>query len=379
MLLLRRALACLALLVLATQASAGVSSRTFLTRVGSVAPPLRLRIAITGDPQNYVRIIRGSDFGIPQSQADQWNAAAESVFRSLVDDIIRYAPDFVIVPGDLACDNGGFDQNANARIADDPNTLLEWTNNQLIAYRTRAYDRFLAEGIPVFHVYGNHDSCDDLERIFPAAEWLAYSWGYDVESRPGLCGLAGTTDTTHRAGIFPSPIGNVCVLGIPFNSSDWADGDNGWMETTVGCGAGLPTILVSHSPGQASWDATFEARNQVIGLVNGHALCGDAVLCSTQTPMTAGGGTYNSLALFVNTQGQPPGAMFTGFAGTGGSWWSSWVIDPATNTSELVSHGPAYGGLNQPPPGSGYAMQNSTLPLGIDFCATYPSSPACPP
>lgn len=353
--------------------------------------PKMLRVAITGDPQNYFTTIDGGD------------AAIKTHLVTLqIDDIIAWHPDFVIVAGDLTDAGGGGDAycNGNWRIADDPNGPAVFvgplgttvsTDDEWVGFRTYEYDRLLAAGIPVFLTIGNHDSCTDFERWFPAAEWNAYSYSGEVDSRASTCGgisynppppgsCAGAnvgtplyTDTTIRKALFNSPLGTVCLLGMPDAVSDV---DNTWLLARIGCGTGRPTILVSHAaftPSVTGATSLFTAasagqRADVLGIVAGHVIVGVGDSIDTQTDTVIGG--THVLKVFGNSQEVTAGSI-GGTNHSGLAWWYSWEIDPAANTSHLQAHNPYLGGKSDPPPGDYYLTTNTTVTLPMNFCTEF--------
>src|SRR5258706_3467749 len=111
----------------------------------------RLRIAITGDPQNYF------------TREDSHDAALFQHLLDLeIDDIIAYHPDFAIIAGDLTDSTGGSDSNGTFRISDDPNDQVDILDAEWSDFRTYIYNRRPAAGIPVFLCIVNHESCVDF-------------------------------------------------------------------------------------------------------------------------------------------------------------------------------------------------------------------------
>lgn len=353
--------------------------------------PKTARIAITGDPQNYF------------TTQDAHNAI---VFRRLIDlqiaDIIAYRPDFVIIAGDLTDSTGGLDNQCGVwRISDDPNSAgliedSEWTN-----FRAYEYDLLLAAGIPVFLVIGNHDSCVDFQRHFSGAEWLSYTaYATEVDSRATGCG-GGTfssgpncaspaygastnivADTTHRKALYPTPIGTICVIGMPDGNGDL---DLPWIRGLIGCGTGRPTLIVTHAGDQFDNvmlqnpnPTTTAQRNDVIAAIYGHFVCTGCAL-SEQIFHGSGTGLSHVLRVAVNTQEQRTGNPFDldGTTHSGMSWWSSWEIDPVANTITLRAHNPYLGNISDAPPGSDFFMVNTSQPLPYSWCTEF-GGPACP-
>jgi hypothetical protein len=381
----------------------------------------RLRVAITGDPQNYF------------TKTDDSNLA---VFKTLVDaqiaDIVAYHPDFVIIAGDLADSSGGPDNGcAQWQMSDDEDwnwngafTAPEYTN-----FRQYEYDVLRAAGIWVFLVPGNHDSCLAFEHYFPAGEWLTYTAiSPEVDIRTGAqsrCGgktfvpgpliwcdgatytgsYSGGADTVHRKALFPSPIGTICVLGMPESPTEV---DAAWVLSKIGCDAHRPTIFVSHAGAMLPYlntSMTQVQRNDIIADVYGHVTPALPANLIFQVSHSA---SLSYLEIFVNTQEQLSGPGRTGICSadksrfcaeatettdcagltpttclgvshSGMSWWTSWEIDPAANTSTILAHNPFLGGIHDPPPGSDFYLANSTIALPIapplDFCTRFGCDP----
>src|SRR5262245_22428207 len=286
----------------------------------------RLRIATTGDPQNYF------------TTEDQGNDP--NVFKMLVDmqiaDIVAYHPDLVIIAGDLTDSTGGLDAGCPAsiwRIGDDPNSQGavnslglfpddEWSN-----FRQYEYDVLRRAGIPVFLVVGNHDSAVDFERHFPASEWLTYSsispevdvrleraGGQTFSSGPqctaplSWTGATTSTDSSIRKALISTSIGTICVLGMPSSSVDI---DVPWVQARIGCGADRPTIIVDHAGiavRTVAFGLTAQKKSDIIANVYGH-LTG-CTYCMLQNSVVNSGLSY--LTVFDNTQEELSGAPGTG-------------------------------------------------------------------
>jgi hypothetical protein len=394
MLLLLRCALALALMALASFATAGVRTASLVpsSRASSaVARHSILKIVSTGDLQNYLtRVDLGGD-----------PAVGRALLDLMVADIIAYRPDLVIMPGDLTDGPSGGDENcATWSVVDDENhagTLydLEWKE-----IRKYAYDRFIAAGIPVFTVLGNHDSCVDYERTFPGAEWAGYTqYSAEYDAIPSRCGGAaivscGTpntysgsatgSDTSHRKALYPSAVGTFCVIGIPESYGSGPDLDQAWIRARIGCGAGRPTILVSHNGGDLailSGGLNATQKGDVIANIRGHFIptvgCEVDANCPVlfQVNGTAGATGVLDSDISFNTQeltGGPAGfTNHTGFA-----WWMSWGVDPVANTSTVTGHNPWLGGATTPPAGGGYAVNNSTLTLPYNWCTEF-GGPQC--
>ena len=317
------------------------------------------RIALVPDTQNYVTTIDAGD-----------DAVRAKLLDAMVNDIVAYHPDFVLQVGDLTDSTGGPDQNGAARLADDPNHYGQPQDAEWARIRQRMFDRLDAEGIPHFEVVGNHDSCVDFERWFPARDFLARPWGKDVDLRPKACG-AGAVDTTHRQALFETPIGTICVVGAPFNQTD---ADWPWIVSHLGCGAGRPTILVQHAGTYGPIAAAAQAEKDALVMVsNGHYTCTGCVMSRQSVVSNAGLSLITTFTDWQETSfGAPGGANHTGL-----SWWSSLEIDPKANTSTILAHNPYLGGIHDSPTPSAYRNANDSVPLPYDWCAKFGGA-ACP-
>lgn len=403
---MRRVLAALAIaLTLASSASAGT---TVQRRAVKISHGTRLtylmRGAIVGDPQNYfTRVDVGQNL-----------AVAADLFRREIDDIIAYKPNFAIIVGDLTDGPSGLDEQCNAwRISDDLDLSgvlfgkpagyyqASWTD-----IRTKGYDRLVAAGIPVFTVLGNHDSCVEYQRTFPAAEWSGLTaYSAEVLTDPNhLCGGGTYSDngascgsqvygasanlapsTTHRKALYPTPIGTICVIGEPNSTFDI---DPVWVAARVGCSADRPTIFVSHWAQAGQLGTIFSSlttaqKSGAIATISGHLTpcvdCGTVPKPALSAQVFVGGVWPNLWNIFVNAQEQLSGGIGDsgGLAHTGMSWWSSWEINPKANTATLTAHNPYLGGSTDALPSDGFVMKNTTVGLTFDWCTRF-GGPECP-
>src|SRR5262245_2786946 len=178
----------------------------------SLGQETNLRVAIIPDTQNYVTAGDPNDGANGATMANR-----QMLLEQMVSAIITWRPAFVIQVGDMTDFTGGCDQISGGfvcqtgagRIADDPNSYPDGYWREWDRIKTQLFNRLDAAGIPHFEVIGNHDSCLEFERWFPAASFLTKPWGYAVDSRPSLCGSdtgfgggGPTTDTSHRAALF---------------------------------------------------------------------------------------------------------------------------------------------------------------------------------
>lgn len=376
--LLRRLLASLALIAFATLVANGGVRNVGAAGVGrtatSVVQRTVLRVAIFGDPQNYGPFPE-SVVATSSTYRDH-NERGARQFTAEINAIIAWKPDLVIIAGDLTASTGGRDQNDVMGIADDPDLSIYSPPDREWPFFRAGYDRLRAAGLPVFLTVGNHDSCFEFERWFPKAEWDSLPYAYSSLSRPGLCGPTAeppnpSADTTHRAALIPTPLGTVCVVGLPTDDDDWEAPDNGWYETTLGCGANRPTITVTHKPngyGQLRQMAG-DGRPYLLAFVSGHAIPS----VSRQEIQT--GGTPVALSLLdilVNFQQESATPACPLACPTGGSWWVQWTIDPIANTSRIVALNAE--APDSPAPEAG--VINSTLTLPMNFCASF-GGPQC--
>jgi len=387
-------------------------------------PGTTVRIALTGDLQNYVTT---GDLCEPGGCNDAaYTAQRQVLLKAMVDDIINWRPDFVIVTGDLTDWSGGPDQALYAGPFDDPNhgggdpggPEKEWSN-----IRTLFYDRLIAAGIPVFLITGNHDSGLDFERYFPASEWLGYPWGRQVGLRQfTINGVTGpgwvskeVPDTQNRVGLFTTAIGPICVVGTAYNAYDgtaftappfrgpnggpdyirWdsvpvdAEGlvpndavvppnDFAWQEAQLGCGGtpAHPTIIDRHmfnqDPGNNNYElARFSTCPGVIAVNYGHITpCANCSYQHVHQDLCGSPGGH-FLEQFENWQeeiGGDPNDPATGNnSHTGFSWYKRWTIDTGANTSTVTAVNPYLtslnpgGGLVTAPPGIPNFNENGTV------------------
>lgn len=382
--------------------TSGSSQQTGVASYAGRLRPNTARIAILGDPHSGATCRPG---GVVSQEG-------RALARMQTADVIAYRPDFVIVDGDLSSCTGGSDQAcviSQYLIRDDVDSSTcsqvplpagcatatqdtEWT-----AFKEDVYDPLIAAGIPVFLTIGNHDSCVDFERWFPAAEWMTLPYARAVDSRANACGgatfsgtcIGGTpgtplyTDTTHRSALFETPIGTICVVG---HNDTEVDGP--WALGQIGCGSGRPTLMVSHGGIDSSLayilvDATTAQKRDVIAAVSGHYTCTgnsdpaqETCFVSIQALCSSGNCVTHSvnhvMSVFVNSQlvyfGNPATCPT---CQTGGSLWSSWEIDPVANTATLQSHNPYLANTSDSPDPGAWKARNTTTALGLDFCTEY--------
>jgi hypothetical protein len=333
--------ACAALIVPALAASAQVA-----------------RVAIVPDTQNYVTTI---DAGDP--------AVRLALIRAMVDDIIAWRPDFVIQVGDLTDSTGGADQNGNGFLDDDFDTGSYPNHQEWVTIRTEMFDRFEAAGIPYLGSTGNHDSAVDFEIHFPASAFAAKPYFHAVNTRPGPW-ADPEPNTTERAALFPTPIGPLCVIALPFRGPA-AGIDTAWVLAQIGCGGGHPTIVEQHGglsqPVRHAIDGAPLAVSQlVIATVYGHV---------TPTPgpnatmLFQNQATATRINVFANWQeltfGGPGGTNHTGY-----SWWAKWELDPADSSTILASN-PYLGGASESDMPGLYRNLNGFLTWAIVWCAVF--------
>lgn len=310
--------------------------------------------------QNYVTTIDPGDDSVRVKLLD-----------AMVRDILAWKPDFVVQVGDLTDSTGGPDQGTTGWLDDDPNMQGRPNDAEWKRIRTRMFDRFDAASIPHLEVTGNHDSGVDYGRWFPAEEFQARPYFYALLSRKPAW-QDKIADTTQRAALMPTPIGTICVIGLPFEGQRQSGIDTDWLVAKIGCGAGRPTILVQHGgvthPVIAALvRAPAETRAVVIGSVEGHFTCTGCVMMSQTVARTAG--LKDALQIRANWQetsfGAPGGTNHTGM-----SWWAQWTIDPKAGTSTLTARNP-YLGMSNAPIDAGYRNENGTIPLAFDGCARF--------
>lgn len=350
------------------------------------------RIAITGDVQNYV--VQDGTHHLPTQQA---------LATLLVDDIIRRRPDFVLTAGDLTGQTGGADQNCGAYSPyDDWDALtifggifeVEWTR-----FKAWFYDRFGAAGIPYEFTLGNHDSCLDLERLFPAASFIATAWGEEVDSIPNACGggsagICGgqppastptSTGTWNRRSLMTTPIGTICIV----TTVDHVGAAGlAWVYAAIGCGAGRPTIVMVHStviPGLLNSSTTATQRGDLVIYLYGHFVCsGPSCVMSGAQFDTAHFANLTSTAFVgVNTQEVGFGNAYSDGGAptnhTGLAWWTMLTIDPCANTISLQAHNPYLTDTSESPDSNAYAINNVTLALPYNWATEFGTGTAvCP-
>ena len=373
---------------------------------GSIA-----RIAIIPDVQNYVTLYDFPD----HPELVQYRDAE---LASMVDSIIAWRPSFVIQVGDMTDSTGGCDQNpppnwchsnSDGYMDDDPNDLNGPWDGEWSAIKTKLFDRLDAAGIPHLEVIGNHDSCVDFENHFPASVFQGRPWFYALDSRPSGCsgdiangGQVAITDTSHRAALFSTPIGPICVIGLPFmgrnNPGPSRNIDVAWLGSNIGCGANRPTIIVQHggfSPDvkYASAATISDATKQmVIAEVHGHSIDSpglNQVVGSLFGPDFG----WNAVSIFANWQERPnpPDGISLTVTGpnqavaaihTGGSWWARWTLEPVSNLglqSSVQAWNPYYGGIDEPPASEvgQYVNQNDTVLASASYCYFFFAGPNC--
>ena len=320
------------------------------------------RIAVVPDVQNYVSTIDAGD-----------DAMRVKLLDAMVDDILAWKPDFAVQVGDLTDSTGGDDQMSRAWLDDDPNSQGKPADAEWKRIRTKMFDRFDAAGIPHLEVVGNHDSGVDYARYFPADEFKSRPWFYAVLSRKAAW-KDPVADTTQRAALMPTPIGTICVIGLPY-AGEHGKIDTNWLLAQIGCGARRPTILVQH--GGLTLDvsaalARAEARSLVIASVEGHFVCTSCVMMSQQTYVPPSG-LEKALQIKANWQetsfGAPGGTNHTGL-----SWWAQWTIDPKAGKSILIARNPYLGSSNARLD-AGYTNANGPLKLPFDGCALLKCGP----
>jgi len=277
------------------------------------------------------------------------------------------------------------DTEATSGHLDDPDTFtalptrysLEW-----LCVKENFVDPIEAAGIPVFGINGNHDSCVDHERTFPAAAFVLKSYYYDHQARAARCG-SGFTDTMQRAALFSTSIGSICVVGMRYNGTENDATDIAWVNSTIGCGAAHPTIIMNHN-GVGLTDATYNAagNEEVFMAVFGH----QTPLGLTAAVQTVSGSGSHKLGLIganwqessLNCQGVPDGvhpgiAMHTGIG-----WWVKLKIVPRTSTIHVQARSPVLGGA-----GSNLACsynnvyQSGALVFSPTLCSRFPTLKGC--
>jgi len=323
-------------------------------------PALTARIAIVPDVQNYVTTIDPGD-----------DAVRVELLDAMVRDIVAWSPDFVVQVGDLTDSTGGPDQGTTGWLDDDPNTQGRPNDPEWKRIRTRMFDRFDAAGIPHLEVVGNHDSGVGYARYFPAAEFQARPYFYALLTRKPAWSDP-IADTTQRAALMPTPVGTICVIGLPFEGQRQAGIDTAWLVATIGCGSGRPTILVQHGgltgPVLAALSgAPPDTRALVIASAEGHFVCTGCVMMSQAPYQTAG--LEHALRIRANWQetsfGPPGGTNHTGL-----SWWAQWTLDPKAGTSTLTARNP-YLGISNARLDAGYRNQNGAIALPFGDCTRF--------
>ena len=344
------------------------------------------RIAIVPDVQNYVTSIDD-----PNADASPYRAAE---LAAMVRSIIDWRPAFVIQVGDLTDSTGGCDQNPPQEeeslcgktpntcgaltcglMGDDPNDAPvggkpnprdgEWSK-----IKSQLFDRLDTAGIPHFEVPGNHDSCVDWERYFPARTYESRPWAKAFRAstglataadwRTGMCsgdvahgGQTAITDTSQRGALFDTPLGSICVLGLPFAGPS-AGIDTGWLTATIGCGAQRPTIIVEHGGLRTSVANAIQALPNasqllIVAVVYGHYTASPTPAVTQMgqglSPLWGGQmtGVFGTLYVFANwqensfgvpgTHAGPNGAVAQNHSGL--SWWARWTISNASWTPEI--------------------------------------------
>jgi hypothetical protein len=329
-----------------------------------------VRIAIIPDTQNYVTTIDHCYDPAPCEDA-AYDATRVLLLDTLVNDVIAWRPDLVLQVGDLT-DSTGFENP----VADDPNNLGQPRDDEWERIRTSMFDRFDAAGIPHLEVAGNHDSGVDFERWFPASVFASRAWYYSVLSRAHPWEDT-TPDTTQRAALFQTPIGPLCVIGLPF-TGPVSGIDGAWLTANVGCGASWPTILLQHaglSPAASAAlaSAPTSIQSRIVATVYGH-FTPDINEYPTHSQAIGlnfpGVGFPGAPAIFANWQETSYGSA-TGTNHTGLSWWSQWVIDPNAGSTILARNPYLPGVPSQPPAGSGYTNANGTVVWPFDWCARF--------
>jgi len=377
------------------------------------------RIAIVPDVQNYVTSIDD-----PNADASPYRAAE---LAAMVRSIIDWRPAFVIQVGDLTDSTGGCDQNPPQEeeslcgktpntcgaltcglMGDDPNDAPvggkpnprdgEWSK-----IKSQLFDRLDTAGIPHFEVPGNHDSCVDWERYFPARTYESRPWAKAFRAstglataadwRTGMCsgdvahgGQTAITDTSQRGALFDTPLGSICVLGLPFAGPS-AGIDTGWLTATIGCGAQRPTIIVEHGGLRTSVANAIQALPNasqllIVAVVYGHYTASPTPAVTQMgqglSPLWGGQmtGVFGTLYVFANwqensfgvpgTHAGPNGAVAQNHSGL--SWWARWTVDPSAST--LQAWNPYFGGIQDSDQPSDYVNANTTYGWQYD-CATF--------
>lgn len=94
-------------------------------------------------------------------------------------------------------------------------------------------------GVPFIAAHGNHDATMAYKQYFSSTR---------IQSLPGFYSILPTYSTPEDnaawAVVAPTPAGNICAITTGCNTD--YDDTMQWVLDTVGCGANLPTIHVSH-------------------------------------------------------------------------------------------------------------------------------------
>jgi len=373
----------LALLLLSLAAGTLAGSTSGLTEAttfaGSAQTRLMLRIAVIQDLQNYCSSVPG-----PTTPNAEELAEGRRMLGILVRDVISMKPDIVLQVGDLADQDSSNGDDAT----DLDNYTLGLSNpaaaaiyNELVCIKENFFDHLDDAGIPWIEAFGNHDSYRDVERAYPRDDFMALSYAYAAQEEVDRY-HAGYSDTEERAALFTTPIGPLCVVTADFvNSSDL---DQSFVNTNIGCGAGRPTIVLSHDLIDVTGNnPPFAAagNSEVFAHVYGHLTPTQPGTWQSATKATVAGG-FEVVALFTNSQegSRSCGATSTVRDGsdvhTGNTWWATLTIDPTANSITVQARNPYYGGIAFDPK-CGNTYQNKQFALSPSFCTRFAGGPGC--